>query len=130
MRLEKNRNLSKTIQDGFRYLIPPSKAIQWSLTPIQPGLSVFWTEASRRGFTLQDVVKLLSVGPASQASLGDRKGALEEGYDADFVIWDPSETFTVRSFSFHFSSLISFLYSSLEINGIFDIDLYGDLVQV
>ncbi|XP_063610485.1 allantoinase-like [Penaeus indicus] len=77
------------------------------IASVQFGLSVFWTEASRRGFTLQDVVKLLSVGPASQASLSDKKGALKEGYDADFVIWDPSETFTVLESMIHHKNKIS-----------------------
>lgn len=29
------------------------------------------------------------------ASLGHRKGSIKEGYDADFVIWDPDASYTV-----------------------------------
>jgi allantoinase len=37
----------------------------------------------------------MSAGPAHLAGLGDRKGAIAEGYDADIVIWDPDRSFTV-----------------------------------
>ena len=39
--------------------------------------------------------------PARLARLG-RKGSIEVGYDADLVVWDPSEEFTVEGRSlFH-----------------------------
>lgn len=60
------------------------------------GLSLFWTGARQRGFTLQDVVRYLAEAPARQASLQHRKAALTVGHDADFVIWNPNETFKVR----------------------------------
>ena len=60
------------------------------------GLSLFWTGARRRGFTLQDVVRYMVEAPAKQASLHHRKAALKVGCDADFVIWNPNETFKVR----------------------------------
>ena len=36
-----------------------------------------WTEARKRGFTLQDVIRLMAVGPAKLARLDKRKGRIE-----------------------------------------------------
>ncbi|KAK7069152.1 hypothetical protein SK128_007993 [Halocaridina rubra] len=77
------------------------------IASVQFGLSLFWTAASKRGFTLQDVVKLLCVGPASQASLQQSKAALDIGYDADFVIWDTEESFTVEESMIHHKNKVT-----------------------
>jgi allantoinase len=37
----------------------------------------------------------MSASPASLAGLGERKGRIAEGFDADFVVWDPDVEFTV-----------------------------------
>ncbi|XP_076059760.1 allantoinase [Oratosquilla oratoria] len=66
------------------------------ISSLQFGLSLFWTGASQRGLTLQDVVKLMCSGPASQASISHCKGAIAEGKDADFVLWDPHAMFKVE----------------------------------
>lgn len=66
------------------------------ISSLQFGLSLFWTGARRRGFTLQDVVRYMAEAPARQASLHHRKAALKVGCDADFVIWNPNETFKVE----------------------------------
>ncbi|XP_053633609.1 allantoinase [Cherax quadricarinatus] len=80
------------------------------ISSLQFGLSVFWTGAQARGFTLQDVVKCMSLAPATQASLQQRKGALRVGLDADFVIWDPTETFTINeSMILHRNKLTPYL---------------------
>ena len=45
--------------------------------------------------TLVELVNLLCKRTADMASLGHRKGSIKEGYDADFVIWDPDASYTV-----------------------------------
>lgn len=59
------------------------------IASLQLGLSVVWTEARHRGFTIEDIVQWMSYGPAKLVGLHQRKGALAAGYDADLVIWDP-----------------------------------------
>ncbi|XP_042243007.1 allantoinase-like [Homarus americanus] len=85
------------------------------IASVQFGLSLFWTEASARGFTLQDVVKNLCVGPASQASLHHCKAALKVGHDADFVIWNPTESFTVdTSMIYHKNKITPYVGKTLK----------------
>lgn len=65
------------------------------IASVQFGLSLFWTSCQRYGFSLNDVVRLLCSNTAQLAGLGDRKGAIKIGYDADFVIWDPYSSFQI-----------------------------------
>ncbi len=44
----------------------------------------------------------MSTGPAKFAGLGNRKGAIASGYDADLVVWNPNQSFVVQpSITFH-----------------------------
>ena len=53
------------------------------------GLSVLWTEASKRNVSIGRIVEWMSVRTARHAGLDGRKGKLGVGFDADLVIWDP-----------------------------------------
>ena len=66
------------------------------IASLQFGLSIIWTEAQRRGMTLEEVSRLMSEGPASIARLDRRKGKLAAGYDADIIVFDPNAQFTVH----------------------------------
>ncbi len=66
------------------------------------GLPLFWTSASKRGFQLPDVVRLLSRKTAQLCSLDNQKGSLAPDYDADLVIWDPEREFEVSISSWWF----------------------------
>jgi allantoinase len=57
-------------------------------------LSVMWTDASRRGFTLADIVRWMAEGPARLAGCEMRKGRIAKDFDADFVVFDPEAEFT------------------------------------
>jgi allantoinase len=73
----------------------PDFASAWGgISSLQLGLPAIWTEARRRGHSLDDVVRWMSVAPAELAGL-TRKGAIEAGRDADFAVLAPDETFTV-----------------------------------
>lgn len=60
---------------------------------VQLLLQATWTGAVARGFTLVDLAKWLSREPAKLAGIESRKGSLEVGLDADFVIFDPEAEF-------------------------------------
>lgn len=59
------------------------------ISSLQIRLPVVWDGAVRRGFALADLVDWLARGPARLAGLGDRKGSIEVGKDADVVVFDP-----------------------------------------
>ncbi|MBL8936794.1 MAG: allantoinase AllB [Archangium sp.] len=68
---------------------------------LQLGLSVLWTLATERGFSLEQVVRWNTLGPAKLAGLSTRKGQLAEGFDADVVLWDDRASFEVTPSNIH-----------------------------
>lgn len=63
------------------------------ISSVQLTLPIVWTEASRRGHSLEDVMRWLSVGPAK---LVRRPHGIRVGGEANLVLFDPEAEFTVR----------------------------------
>lgn len=59
-------------------------------------MPVVWTNARRRGFAVSDVHRWMSLNTARLAGLESVKGNIKEGFDADFVIWEPEESIKVK----------------------------------
>lgn len=71
-------------------------ATAWGgISGLQLSLPAVWTEARRRGHSLEDVVRWMSTRTARLVGLDSRKGAIAVGHDADFAVLAPDETFTV-----------------------------------
>jgi allantoinase len=70
------------------------------ISSLQLGLPVVWTQARRRGFTLGDVAAWMAERPARLAGLSG-KGRIAPGYDADFCVFAPDESFTVDPARLH-----------------------------
>ncbi len=66
------------------------------ISSLQFRLPVMWTHGSERGYTLAHLAQWLAEAPAQLCGLDGRKGKIATGYDADFVVWNPDETFRVE----------------------------------
>ena len=71
------------------------------ISSLQLRLPVVWTEASHRGYSLEDLARWLCSAPAKLVGLEGRKGLIAIGYDADLVIWNPAKQFSVEGDALH-----------------------------
>ncbi|MDQ5844628.1 MAG: amidohydrolase family protein, partial [Acidobacteriota bacterium] len=71
------------------------------ISSLQLRLPIIWTEAQRRGSSIQDLARWLCSAPAKLVGLAGRKGAIAPGYDADLVIWNLAKQFTVEGTALH-----------------------------
>lgn len=86
------------------------------ISSLQFGLSLFWSSASKRGFQLPDVVRLLSQKTAQLCCLDSRKGCLAPSYDADLVVWDPEREFEIQEENIHHKNKLT-PYLGLKLQG-------------
>ncbi|MFF1408994.1 allantoinase AllB [Streptomyces sp. NPDC058289] len=92
-------------------------ATAWGgISSLQLGLPAIWTEAQKRGRTLEDVVRWMSAAPAALAGLA-QKGAIEVGRDADFAVLAPEETFTVDPAHLHHRNQVT-AYAGKTLHGV------------
>jgi allantoinase len=70
-------------------------------------LPLMWTEAGKRGFTLIDLARWMATAPARLAGCDARKSKIAEGYDADFVVFDPDREFMVTEDRLHYRHPVS-----------------------
>lgn len=70
---------------------------------------MLWTEGQKRGLTINQIVRLISTNPAKLCGLDNKKGALKCGYDADFVVWNPNESFKIYQKDIEHKNKVSFL---------------------
>jgi allantoinase len=71
------------------------------IASLELGLAAVWTEASRRGFALTDVVRWMARETARLSGFSSVKGTIEPGRDADLVAFDPDGTWTVEPARLH-----------------------------
>ncbi|MGE7388583.1 allantoinase AllB [Streptomyces sp. NPDC004126] len=92
-------------------------ATAWGgISSLQLGLPAIWTEARKRGRTLEEVARWMSTAPAALAGLA-QKGAIEAGRDADFAVLAPEETFTVDPAELHHRNQVT-AYAGRTLHGV------------
>lgn len=94
------------------------------ISALQFGLPVMWTNLKSRGYDLTDLTRLMSEQTAKLAGLADRKGKLVVGHDADIVIWNPDERFTVIAELIQHRHKLT-PYSGMELLGKIDATFVG-----
>jgi allantoinase len=77
------------------------------IASLSMALPVVWTEAKARGFDLNDLARWMSEKPAKLAGCDNRKGMLTPGCDADVVVFDPEQEFSVTEDRLHHRHPIS-----------------------
>ena len=70
------------------------------ISSIQFALPVLWTAAKKHDCSLNEIAKWLCENPALLPSL-KTKGKIAKGYDADLVVWNPEQSFTVTEEMIH-----------------------------
>jgi dihydroorotase-like cyclic amidohydrolase len=85
-------------------------------THVQVSLAAVWTEASRRGFDLADVVRWMATNTADQVGLTDR-GRIAVSAVADLVVFAPDEEFTVDVARLHHKNAVT-AYDKLGVRGV------------
>jgi len=76
------------------------------ISSLQLGLPAVWTQARRRGCSLADVARWMCRAPARQTGMR-RKGRIEVGYDADFCVFAPDDTFVVDVHDLHHKNALT-----------------------
>ncbi|MGH9880448.1 MAG: allantoinase AllB [Pyrinomonadaceae bacterium] len=71
------------------------------IASLQFRLPVVWTEARKRGHSIEDLASWLCASPAKLVNLDERKGRIAVGWDADVTIWNPDREFVVEPGMIH-----------------------------
>ncbi|WP_433633500.1 dihydroorotase [Halomicrococcus sp. NG-SE-24] len=97
-----NGCLSVVSTDHCAYRLDQKQTENWwdsafGANALQVSLPIFYDEAvNRRGFSAPFVVQMMSTNPAHTFGLS-QKGTLEPGTDADLVLLDPQESYTITA---------------------------------
>ncbi len=77
-------------------------AAAWGgISSLQFTLPLLWTEGQKHGAKLSQLARWLCAAPAQMAGLGQRKGQIAAGFDADFAIFDPKQKWRVTHAGTH-----------------------------
>ncbi|HLG06562.1 MAG TPA: amidohydrolase family protein, partial [Gemmatimonadales bacterium] len=86
------------------------------IASLELSLSAIWTGAEARGAGVQRLAQWMSTAPARLVGLGNRKGLLAPGYDADLLIWDPEARWVVDPDRLHHRHKLT-PYAGRELRG-------------
>jgi len=94
------------------------------IASLQFALPALWTAAKKRNCNINDMAKWLCENPAKLIGKQNNKGKIQKGFDADLVVWDDKNTFTVSEQMILHNHTIT-PYLSEELNGIIEKTFLG-----
>lgn len=97
------------------------------ISSVQFGLSLFWTNCQSHGFSIEDVVRLLCKEPAKLCGFDKIKSRIAVGYDADFCVFNPDETFQVSQEIIQFKNKAT-PYMGMQLQGVVQATILGGVV--
>jgi allantoinase len=99
------------------------------ISSLQLGLPLIWSQARSRGVGLEQVAAWMSAAPARLAGLTG-KGRLAPGYDADFCVLAPKESFVADPSQLHHKHASTTPYAGQKLYGVVRATiLHGQLVE-
>ncbi len=103
--------------EDMKYASEGSFIKAWGgISGLQTAFQAVWTGARRRGISLQDISDKMSSAPARFIGLAEKKGSIAEGCEADFLIFDEENKFTVDERKLFCKNLIT-PYHGRELQG-------------
>jgi len=87
------------------------------ISGLQLGLPLIWTQMTKMGMNdFGQILEWMGTGPARFLGLDHRKGIIQEGCDADLLVWNPEKTFKVDAKKLEHKNKIS-PYDGMELRG-------------
>jgi allantoinase len=77
------------------------------IASLSVAISVVWSDMRKRNLPIEQLAQWMSRQPAKLAGLEDHKGKIAAGYDADLVVFDPEEEFTLTAADLHYRHPVS-----------------------
>ncbi len=87
------------------------------ISSLQLSLPLVWTQARSHGLGLEQVAAWMAAGPARLAGLTG-KGRIAPGFDADFCVLAPDESFVVEPGQLHHRHPATTPYAGRELSGV------------
>jgi allantoinase len=114
--------LDQVVSDHSPCTAPMKAAGDWDqawggISSLQLGLPLTWTQARRRGIGLAQVAAWMAAGPARLAGL-TAKGRIAPGYDADFCVLAPDQSFVVDPARLHHKHPATTPYQGRTLHGV------------
>ncbi len=87
------------------------------IASLQFSLPVMWTLLRENNFSLEDLSRIMSANVAKFLRMENSKGKIQKGFDADLVVWNPENKFTVHSKMIHHRHAAT-PYEGIELSGV------------